>query len=117
MELVIQYIVGDAYMLRHNYCPRWLHVLMPKEAVQGSDGSLQTRPQEWSGISGSIKANIDTQMSLLRLQMREELEKMQENVVHEIQDKMRVLMNNMQDALSRQPHSHLLGAPRAAPLL
>lgn len=98
MELVIEYLFGDKFLLKHNYCPRWLHAVLPKEAMTNSDGP--GRQREWSGVAGSIKTELEASMIQLRLQMREELERLQDALSRDMQEKMRSLMQTMNDALA-----------------
>mmetsp|Transcript_37622 Transcript_37622/g.106269 ORF Transcript_37622/g.106269 Transcript_37622/m.106269 type:complete len:1580 (-) Transcript_37622:421-5160(-) len=99
MEMVIEYMLGEKYLLKHNFCPRWLHAVVPKEALQsGAEGQGRTR--EWSGVAGSIKQDMESSMNQLKMQMREEMDRLHDNLSREVQDKMRELMQSMNDTLA-----------------
>eukprot|EP00193_Tetraselmis_chui_P020832 CAMPEP_0177792786 /NCGR_PEP_ID=MMETSP0491_2-20121128/24713_1 /TAXON_ID=63592 /ORGANISM="Tetraselmis chuii, Strain PLY429" /LENGTH=1607 /DNA_ID=CAMNT_0019315229 /DNA_START=622 /DNA_END=5445 /DNA_ORIENTATION=+ len=99
MEAVIEYMLGEEFLIRRNYCPRWLHALMPKEAFQSSDG-IGSRTREWSGIAGSIKTDLEVAVTSLKVQMKEEIDRLHDSMSRDIQDKMRGLMQNMHDTLT-----------------
>eukprot|EP00873_Tetraselmis_striata_P005838 jgi/Tetstr1/426102/TSEL_016432.t1 len=99
MEAVIEYMLGEKFLIKQNYCPRWLHALMPKEAFQSSDG-VGSRTREWSGIAGSIKSDLEASVNLLKVQMKEEIDRLHDALSRDIQEKMRSLMQNMNDTLT-----------------
>ena len=97
MEMVIEYLLGERFLLKHNYCPRWLHAVLPKEAMS-SDGA--SRQREWSGVAGTIKSDIEASMTQLKTQIRDEMDRLHDALSRELQDKMRNMMQSMNDALA-----------------
>uniref|UniRef100_A0A061RUB1 Polycystin cation channel PKD1/PKD2 domain-containing protein n=1 Tax=Tetraselmis sp. GSL018 TaxID=582737 RepID=A0A061RUB1_9CHLO len=77
----IELVAGKRYLKRNNYCPRWLHALVPKETLQAGE---TRRNREWAGITGTIRQDLESQLSVVRNQIRDEMEKNAEALTERI---------------------------------
>jgi hypothetical protein len=97
MELVIEYLLGEKFLLKHNYCPTWVHAILAKESMS-FDGA--SRQREWSGVAGTIKAEMEASLYQVKAQIRDDTDRLYDALSRELKDKMRNLMQGMNDALA-----------------